>query len=186
MRWRSLPALLLVTCVVLCSTVVESTPAQRENGSGVPQSGVVLAKLSPPVYPPLARQARIIGDVKIQLLIRQDGSVESTEVIDGHPMLKQSALESAQKSEFECRQCSEAVTHYSLVYTFDISGDCRFDAHCRPLDSHPPVVTQLPGKVVIAAQPACTCDPAATIIKFRSAKCLYLWKCGSHEVVDGE
>jgi TonB family protein len=71
----------------------------------LPETGVVLVKLSPPIYPPLAHQAWIKGDVKIQVSIRKDGSVESAEVVSGHPMLKLAALQSARKSQYECRDC---------------------------------------------------------------------------------
>lgn len=86
-------------------------------------AGVLLVKLSPPVYPPLARQARIMADVRIQLAIRRDGSVESSEVVSGHPLLKRAALESAQQSKFECRSCSDEVNSYSLNYTFGLGDD---------------------------------------------------------------
>jgi TonB family protein len=92
-------------------------------------AGVLLVKLSAPVYPRLARQARIMGDVRIQLAIRRDGSIESSEVVSGHPLLKQAALESAQQSEFECRGCSDEVNSYSLNYTFGL----RDDNACRPV-----------------------------------------------------
>jgi TonB family protein len=92
-------------------------------------AGVLLVKLSPPVYPPLARQARIMGDVRIQLAIRRDGSIESSEVVSGHPLLKHAALESTQQSEFECRGCSDEVNSYSLNYTFGL----RDDNACRPV-----------------------------------------------------
>jgi outer membrane biosynthesis protein TonB len=67
-------------------------------------AGVLLVKLSPPVYPPLARQARIMGDVRIQLAIRRDGSIESSEVVSGHPLLKHAAtlLTSHNLSRFGC------------------------------------------------------------------------------------
>jgi outer membrane biosynthesis protein TonB len=65
--------------------------ARAATPTETPQTGVVLTKLSPPIYPPLARQARITGDVKIQLTIRQDGSVDSAALFSGHPMLAQAA-----------------------------------------------------------------------------------------------
>jgi TonB family protein len=139
------------------------------------------AKLARPIYPPLARQARISGTVQIQLQLRKDGSVESAKVIDGHPMLGQAALESAQRSEFECAECIETAT-YSLVYVFELRETCHFGPHCEPLDNDQSLVTQSPGRVVVSAAALCTCDPAATLIKVRSARCLYLWKCGRQEV----
>ncbi len=46
-----------------------------------------------PAYPPLAKQARIQGTVKFNALIGRDGLVENLEVVSGHPMLVQAALE---------------------------------------------------------------------------------------------
>jgi hypothetical protein len=91
-------------------------------------AGVLLVKLSAPVYPRLARQARIMGDVRIQLAIRRDG-IESSAVVSGHPLLKHAALESAQLSGFECRGCSDEVNSYSLNYRFGL----RDDNACRPV-----------------------------------------------------
>lgn len=104
--------------------------------------GVTLVKLSPPVFAPLARQARIGGDVVVHLAIGRDGKVESAKVVSGHPMLKLGALESAQNSTFECRCCGEAGSPYTLTYTFgfrDDDGDsCGVEVdkewHVRSLD----------------------------------------------------
>jgi TonB family protein len=98
---------------LLCAAV--QTSAQV---SPVPHGQVVLTKLSPPIYPPLARAARVSGDVEISLRIRQDSSVESAEVVKGHPLLREAALDSARQSKFECRECGEAPVPYSVLYTF--------------------------------------------------------------------
>jgi TonB family protein len=90
--------------------VVDTALAQTSPSAEISQGKVVLTKLSPPIYPPLARQARITGDVKIQLRIRKDGGIESAEVVSGHAVLKQAALESAQQSQFECQGCGQALT----------------------------------------------------------------------------
>jgi protein TonB len=75
-----------------------------------------MVRLVNPIYPPLARQARITGEVELKLGIRRDGSVLSAVAVNGHPMLTQAALNSAQQSAFECRGCEDEVTSYSLVY----------------------------------------------------------------------
>jgi hypothetical protein len=33
-------------------------------------------------------------------------------------------------------------------------------------------------EVIISAWPTWTCDPSVELIKVRSVKCLYLWRCG--------
>jgi TonB family protein len=83
-----------------------------------PQGQITLSEPSPPIYPPLARAARVLGDVEIAVRIRQDGTVESAEVVSGHPLLKAAALDSARRSKFECHECREVLTSYSILYTF--------------------------------------------------------------------
>src|SRR5438105_2607051 len=93
----------------LSFAVVESL-AQSPVSPETRQNEVVLAKLFQPIYPHLARQTRISGDVDLMLKVRPDGSVESATVVTGHPLLQQAALDSAQKSQFECRKCNEAAS----------------------------------------------------------------------------
>jgi TonB family protein len=100
--------------------MIDQSLGQNAVSSDVQPAGVVLTVLSRPTYPPLARQARISGDVDLMLRIRQDGSVESAVVVSGHPLLAQTAIDSAQHSRFECRKCSETLTSLRLVYTFQL------------------------------------------------------------------
>jgi protein TonB len=46
-----------------------------------------------PVYPPLAKQARISGTVELSAVIGRDGRVQDLKVIKGHPLLVQAALD---------------------------------------------------------------------------------------------
>ena len=129
----------------------------------------VLMKLSPPTYPALSRQARIVGDVRIKISLRPDGSVASTEVIGGHPMLKQAALESAQKSTFGCRDCKD-LTILVLTYSFRFrdsvdcsvkrlrSVKCLYLWKCggwRNVGPKAVEVTQSPDRITILADPPC-------------------------------
>jgi TonB family protein len=178
LRWT--PAL-----VIGLSLAVAESSAQTSVSSEAPQDGAALTKLSQPVYPPLARQTRIAGDVVILLGIRTDGTVESAAVNSGHPLLKQAALDSAQKSQFQCRKCSDPVTTYRLVYTFQLVGptDCckatERSANDTQADQPVPRIVQSQNHVTVIDRPVCVCDiydPA--LIKVRSLKCLYLWRCG--------
>ncbi|MGO9640349.1 MAG: energy transducer TonB [Candidatus Acidiferrales bacterium] len=164
--------------VVVASCGVAESLGQSEANPNTPQDGVVLTKLFQPVYPRIALLAMISGDVVLKLGVRQDGTVASTEVIRGHPLLIQAALDSAQHSQFECRKCTEPVTPYRMVYTFQL-GPARF---CEAPDSRYPQVTQSQNHVTLVDQPVGTCDPVEEIRKVRSAKCLYLWKCGHRSV----
>jgi TonB family protein len=105
------------------SFAAATRPQTQEAAKPGVETGVLLHSLFLPTYPPLARQARIVGDVKIQVRVRRDGSVDSSAVISGHPMLKQAALESAQKSTFECKGCTDMVTPLVLTYSFGYRDD---------------------------------------------------------------
>ena len=50
-----------------------------------------------PVYPPLARQARIQGTVMLQAVIGKDGRIENLQAISGHPMLSPAAIEAVRQ-----------------------------------------------------------------------------------------
>lgn len=170
----------LMLIVSPCTLI--QTSAQVARGSSTGQNEVILSKLSPPLYPPMARQARVTGDVHLMLGIGRNGSIESAVVVSGHPMLQKVALESAQQSHFECRGCSEPVTSYAMVYTFQIVGKCCMatDAADSIKQEAPSLgVTQSQNHVTVVAEPACLCGADVGIVpsKVRSAKCLYLWRC---------
>jgi hypothetical protein len=150
----------------------------REVLSRFPQSEVVLTSLSNPVYPPLARQAHVVGDVELNLGVRADGTVESADVISGPAMLRQAALDSAHQSKFACRECSENASSFRLIYTFQIVPP-QFGPNCE-VKSDPtyPQVIQSLNHVTVVDQAIGFCDPGADNTKVRSVKCLYLWKCG--------
>jgi TonB family protein len=118
-RTRRFALLLFVACSVAHPQTSVAQTAELE----APRFDVVLNDVHLPVYPPLARQARIMGDVKILVGVRQNGSVASAEVVTGHPILKQAALESAQKSTFLCRECKGAVASFIVTYTFALRID---------------------------------------------------------------
>ena len=50
-----------------------------------------------PVYPPLARQARISGVVRLEAVISRSGLIESLQVMSGHPLLTQAALDAVRQ-----------------------------------------------------------------------------------------
>jgi len=158
--------------------------AQGLSGADSSQNGVVLTKLVQPIYTPVARAAHITGDVDLVLTVRPDGAVDSVVVASGHPLLKESAVTSARQSQFECRGCTEEFNKYRLVYTFNIEGECE----CEPRETSSikrepqqayPQFPDTKHRVTVVAQVLCFCDPAATKIRVRSVKCLYLWRCGS-------
>lgn len=54
-----------------------------------------------PIYPPLARQTRISGTVRLHAIISKDGTIQSLEVVSGHPLLQQSALDAVRQWRYQ-------------------------------------------------------------------------------------
>lgn len=50
-----------------------------------------------PVYPPLARQARISGTVRLVAIIGRDGAIRNLQVTAGHPLLVPAAVEAVKQ-----------------------------------------------------------------------------------------
>jgi periplasmic protein TonB len=63
-----------------------------------------------PNYPPLARQTRISGTVRLHAIIAKNGTVEQLEVMSGHPLLVQAALDAVRQWRYQPTQLNgEAV-----------------------------------------------------------------------------
>ena len=57
-----------------------------------------------PVYPPLARQARISGIVRLEAVISRSGTIESLQVMSGYPLLTQAALDAVRQWVYQPTQ----------------------------------------------------------------------------------
>jgi TonB family protein len=73
-----------------------------------------------PTYPPLARQARIAGVVKLIFVLSGNaGEPTNVEVISGHPMLKDAAIENVKAWKFTN---SYAEGKYQTTFRYRFSG----------------------------------------------------------------
>jgi protein TonB len=54
-----------------------------------------------PQYPPLAKQARIQGSVVLHAVIGKDGKVQNLQLVSGHPMLTQSAIQAVKQWQYK-------------------------------------------------------------------------------------
>ncbi|MBS1851284.1 MAG: energy transducer TonB [Acidobacteria bacterium] len=75
-----------------------ATPQRVRVSQGVTQG--LLVRRVQPNYPPLARQARIQGQVMLQAEISKDGSIENLRLISGHPMLAPAAIEAVKQWKY--------------------------------------------------------------------------------------
>jgi len=63
---------------------------------GAVQSPMLLQEVRP-AYPPLARQARIAGTVRLEAVIAKDGMIQSLRLLSGHPLLAPAALDAVRQ-----------------------------------------------------------------------------------------
>lgn len=91
----------LLLLMLLPSFADPQEAAPRRFGAGSPdviQS--LLVKRVDPVYPPLARQARIQGKVVLNIVISKSGDVENVTLVSGHPMLAPAAIEAVKQWKY--------------------------------------------------------------------------------------
>ena len=76
-----------------------ATPQRVKVSAGVTQ-GLLIRRVQP-IYPPLAKQARIQGTVVLQAVIGKDGSIENLHAVSGHPMLIQNAIDAVRQWKYK-------------------------------------------------------------------------------------
>jgi TonB family protein len=74
-------------------------PPRISIAGGVPAGKIV--KMVKPVYPPLAKQARIQGTVVLNVVVGQDGAVISVALANGHALLAPAAIEAVRQWVFQ-------------------------------------------------------------------------------------
>ena len=97
----------------------KETPKRIRVGGQV-QQAKVLVRIQP-LYPPLAKQARIQGTVRLQAVIAKDGSIQELQVLSGHPLLVQAALDAVRQWRYQPTLLNgepvEVVTTIDVVFT---------------------------------------------------------------------
>ncbi len=69
-----------------------------------------------PAYPELARQLKLVGTVRLEVTIAGNGSVKSTRVLGGHPLLIQAASEAVKKWRYEPGAETTTVVEFHFRY----------------------------------------------------------------------
>jgi TonB family protein len=97
---------------------------QRIRVGGNVQQANLISKVNP-VYPPLAKQARIQGIVHLTTTIGADGAVQNLEVISGHPLLVPAAMEAVKQWLYKPTLLNgnpvEVITQVDVNFT--LAGD---------------------------------------------------------------
>jgi protein TonB len=93
---------------------------KRIRVGGQVQTAKLINKVQP-IYPPLAKQARIQGTVRLQAIIAKDGSIVELQVLSGHPLLVQAALDAVRQWRYHPTLLNgepvEVVTTIDVVFT---------------------------------------------------------------------
>jgi protein TonB len=71
----------------------------------------------PPIYPALARQAKIQGDVKLDAIIDEEGRVVELKVISGHPLLLDAAIRAVSQWRYQPTLLNDQPTSIQLIVT---------------------------------------------------------------------
>jgi len=96
-----------------------AAPQRIRVGGNVQQARLV--RQPRPVYPPLAKQARIQGVVKLNAIISRDGTIMNLTVASGHPLLTPAAMEAVKQWVYQPTLLNgepvEVVTQIDVNFT---------------------------------------------------------------------
>jgi protein TonB len=78
-----------------------------------------------PVYPPLARSARVQGSVVLSALISKAGTMENLRVLSGHPLLVAAALEAVRQWRYRpyILNAEPIEVETQITVSFSLSGN---------------------------------------------------------------
>jgi TonB family protein len=97
---------------------------QRVRVGGNVQASQLISRVEP-VYPPLAKQAKIQGTVELSVVIGKDGKVQDLRVIRGHPLLVQATLDAVKNWVYKPTLLNgepvEVSTEISVNFTLEPS-----------------------------------------------------------------
>jgi TonB family protein len=94
-----------------------------------------------PVYPPLARQARIQGTVVLSIVINKNGEVRDLQLVSGHPMLSPAAIEAVKQWRYRPYISDDKPVEVETVVrvSFKMADGPEFSTPARSQpDSGPP------------------------------------------------
>lgn len=99
----------------------EPTPVPKKiNVSGGVLQGSAIKKPAP-AYPPIAKAARAAGAVQVQVTISEDGRVIDAQVVSGHPLLRDAAVQAARQWVFKPTELSGVPVKVQGVLTFNFT-----------------------------------------------------------------
>lgn len=95
-----------------------ATPARPISGGVLNGKAVILPA---PHYPPGAKNQRASGTVTVEVLLDEEGKVVEARAVEGHPALRQSAVEAARRARFSPTILSGRPVKVTGVITYKFS-----------------------------------------------------------------
>lgn len=162
----------LFLCSLLCfvfpanaQETLPSVPAQENTPAPSPQDAQApphirtggnvhaakIIKRIQPVYPPLARQTRIQGTVRLHVIIAKDGTIKQLEIMSGHPLLQQAALDAVRQWRYQPTLLNgdpvEVDTTIDVIFSLD-EGPGTSTESASPLAPQLPIDPQLKAEIL--------------------------------------
>jgi len=104
MRNRFQPRSAIAKLSLAACLVAAARPGalQADDAKRVPPGTVMHAIVSKvdPVYPAIAKQVHVAGDVNLDVTISEEGAVEEVKVLQGNPLLASPATDAVKKWKF--------------------------------------------------------------------------------------
>ena len=79
---------------------VKAAPPKKVNISAGVAVGMLISKVTP-IYPPIAKAARVQGTVVLQANISKTGTIEDLQVVSGPAMLQESAIDAVRQWRYK-------------------------------------------------------------------------------------
>jgi protein TonB len=99
---------------------VKAAPVKVLKISGGVMAGMAISKPQP-IYPPIARAARVQGTVILQATISKTGAIENMKVVSGPPMLQQAAMDAVRSWRYRPYLLNgepvEVETQVNVIFT---------------------------------------------------------------------
>jgi len=109
--------------IASATTAAPKIAVQRVRVSQGVSQGLLINRVQPN-YPPLAKSARIQGQVVLQAVIGKDGTIQNLHAISGHPMLTPAAIDAVKQWRYKpyFLNGDPVEVDTQIVVNFSLSG----------------------------------------------------------------
>ena len=95
-RVRSLLVTVFLAALFLGTGMAQDAPKKVTKAEGLNAATMKV----PPEYPPIAKQLKIVGEVELEALVTEGGTVEKVNIVSGNPVLTRPASDAVKKWKF--------------------------------------------------------------------------------------